>query len=90
MSTVKIQMVLVLLVRRSRHLTRNIRSFRAKGILNISGIFHKLGEQLALALPGFHAISGADVTGSFSGKGKGNAGKHKESATIMFYKGSKL
>ena len=61
--------VLELLVRRARHLTRNTRFFGAKGILNIR-IFHKLGEKLALELSGFHAISGADVTGSFSGKGK--------------------
>ena len=59
--------VLILLVR--RQLTRNARFFGAKGILN-KRMFHKLGEKRALALPGFHAISGTGITGSFSGKGK--------------------
>jgi hypothetical protein len=32
-------------------------------------IFQALGETKAAALPAFHALSGADNTGSFSGKG---------------------
>ena len=33
-------------------------------------IFQSLGAAKAAALPAFHALSGADNTGSFSGKGK--------------------
>ena len=35
-----------------------------------SPIVRTLGPVRAAALPGFHAWSGADVTGSFAGKGK--------------------
>ena len=39
-------------------------------VIEIDEIYTKLGPQRAAALPGMHAISGADVTGSFSGKTK--------------------
>ncbi len=33
-------------------------------------IYNALGPAKAAALPGFHALSGADITGKFGGKGK--------------------
>ena len=38
--------------------------------INLKKIYDKLGSIRANALPGLHAISGADVTGSFCGKAK--------------------
>lgn len=38
--------------------------------INLSAIRHVIGDVTAKALIGFHALSGADVTGSMSGKGK--------------------
>ena len=38
-------------------------------------IFDALGAKRATALPEFHALSGADVTGSFSGKRKNSLWK---------------
>jgi len=65
--------VLVLAVRRASVLAddtnivtlgRNVRR------INVAKIYEKLGSIRAAALPGLHAISGADVTGSFNGKAK--------------------
>ena len=36
----------------------------------VTKIYETLGCDRAAALPGLHAISGADVTGSFNGKAK--------------------
>ena len=38
--------------------------------INLSAIRHAIGDVTTKALIGFHALSGADVTGSMSGKGK--------------------
>ena len=38
--------------------------------IKLQPIFHALGPAKAAALPSFHALSGADNTGCFSGKGK--------------------
>jgi len=38
--------------------------------IKVTKIYEKLGCDRAAALPGLHAISGADVTGSFNGKAK--------------------
>ena len=38
--------------------------------ISLMPIFQALGATKAAALPAFHALSGADNTGSFSGKGK--------------------
>ena len=38
--------------------------------INLEPIFQALGPIKAAAIPTFHAFSGADITGSFSGKGK--------------------
>lgn len=41
-----------------------------KRIIPIKPIFDSLGEKKIAALPGFHAFTGSDITGSFYGKGK--------------------
>ena len=41
-----------------------------KRIISLGPVVHALGKELAAALPEFHAFSGADQTGQFSGKGK--------------------
>ena len=38
--------------------------------IQIKKIYDELGPAKAAALPGFHAFTGADITGSFAGKGK--------------------
>ena len=38
--------------------------------IQIKKIYDELGPAKAAALPGFHAFMGADITGSFAGKGK--------------------
>ena len=38
--------------------------------IQIKKIYDELGPARAAALPGFHAFTGADITGSFAGKGK--------------------
>ena len=38
--------------------------------IQIKKIYEELGPAKAAALPGFHALTGADITGSFAGKGK--------------------
>ena len=39
-------------------------------VINLALIVQALGETKLAALPALHAISGADITGSFAGKGK--------------------
>ena len=39
-------------------------------IIPIGVIYDSIGREACNALPGLHALSGADITGSFSGKGK--------------------
>ena len=39
-------------------------------VIPLAPIYNTLGEKKAACLPGFHALSGADVTGRFAGKGK--------------------
>jgi len=39
-------------------------------IIKLGAIYSTRGDKKAAALPSFHAISGVDVRGSFSGKGK--------------------
>ena len=46
-----------------------------KRLIPLGPIVHALGAEKAAALPGFHAFSGAHVTGRFAGKGKLNCWK---------------
>jgi len=39
-------------------------------VIKLGPILQALGQAKTAALPAFHTISGADNTGSFSGKGK--------------------
>ena len=41
-----------------------------KRVISLGPIVNALGDEKAEALPGFHAFSGADITGRFAGKGK--------------------
>ena len=41
-----------------------------KTVIPLGPVVHALGAAKVEALPGFHAFSGADVTGRFAGKGK--------------------
>ena len=66
--------VLVLLIRRYPRLCRYTNLITGVGLRQrnvcVGDIYQSLGESKATALPGLHAISGADNTGSFMGKGK--------------------
>ena len=66
--------VLVLVLRRYPLLPTESRLVVGLGsnirYLNLQKIYQELGPLKASALPGFHALSGADVTGAFFGKGK--------------------
>ena len=42
----------------------------------LADVFNILWDRVCDALPGLHALSGADITGSFCGKGKKRGGKH--------------
>lgn len=42
----------------------------SRRVINLKSIANALGPTKTAALPAFHALSGADVTGGFSGKGK--------------------
>ena len=42
-------------------------------IVKLGAVYSALSAKKAAALPSFHALSGADVTGSFAGKGKCHA-----------------
>ena len=39
-------------------------------LINLKHVAQALGSTKVAALPGLHALSGADITGSFAGKGK--------------------
>ena len=66
--------VFVLALRRYPELCRDTFFVTGRGqryrSIPLSPIVHALGPARTAALPGFHAWSGADVTGSFAGKGK--------------------
>jgi len=66
--------VLVLLLRRYPELCQDTSFVTGVGqnnrIIKLGAIYSAIGDKKAAALPSFHALSGADVTGSFSGKGK--------------------
>ena len=71
--------VLILFLRRYPDLAKNtsfvIGAGRHQRILQLGPIFHAIGPIKIAALPGVRAFSGADVTGSFAGKGKGKCWK---------------
>ena len=66
--------VLVLALRRYPDLCSNSCFVTGTGtsrrVINLKSIADALGPIKTAALPAFHALTGADVTGSFSGKGK--------------------
>ena len=66
--------VFVLALRRYPHFCEDTAFVTGVGqrrrIISLKPIFTALGRERAAALPGFHAFSGADNTGSFYGKGK--------------------
>jgi len=66
--------VLVLLLRRYPELCQDTSFVTGVGqnhrIIELGAIYSALGDKKTAALPSFHALSGADVTGSFSGNGK--------------------
>ena len=71
--------VFVLSVRRYPHLCKNTSFVTGTGHnhreIKLEKIFHALGPAKAAALPAFHALSGADNTGCFSGKEKASCWK---------------
>lgn len=48
---------------------------KKKRVIPLKPIVEELGPNKIAALPGFHALSGADNTGSFAGKGKATCWK---------------
>ncbi|CAH0384973.1 unnamed protein product [Bemisia tabaci] len=65
--------VMVLALRRIPRLTPQVGIFLGQGMkkfVDLIPIFNALGPLKASALPGLHALSGADITGSFINKGK--------------------
>lgn len=62
--------VLVLIVAHYRQLCKNTSIYMASGVLQIEPIWDALGEERAKALHVFHAFTGADNIGRFSGIGK--------------------
>lgn len=63
--------ILVLLVRRYARLPENTFFVPSSGeAISVKNIYISLGPLKSSALPGFHAISGCDTTGSLFGKGK--------------------
>jgi hypothetical protein len=66
--------VLVLALRRYPQLCQNSYFVTGAGrkhrSIPLKSIYEALGPSKAAALPGFHAFTGADITGSFAGKGK--------------------
>ena len=69
--------VLVLAVRRYPQLCTDTAFVTGRGIkervIPLEKVYNALGEKKAAALPGFHAFTGADNTGAFSGKTKKSA-----------------
>lgn len=64
--------VLVLAVANYDQLCKNTSISMVSGTLEIAPIWRALGQEKAKALPIFHAFSGADNVGRFSGLGKTN------------------
>ena len=66
--------VLVLFIRQYPELCKDTTFVTGVGqnhrSIKLGLIYEALGLQKAAALPAFHALTGADVTGNFSGKGK--------------------
>lgn len=66
--------VLVLAIRRFPSFCRDTSFVTGTGehrrVIQLEPIYKALGPNKAAALPGFHAFSGADITGRFVGKGK--------------------
>ena len=66
--------VLVLAIRRSSEMCLNTSFVTGRGTshrsMKLQPIAKALGPEKTAALPAFHAITGADNTGSLSGKGK--------------------
>jgi len=66
--------VFVLAIHRYHQLCRNTYFVTGVGnkkrVISLGPIVNALGDAKAEAFPGFHAFSGADVTGRFAGKGK--------------------
>ena len=66
--------VLVLAIKRSQELCDNTSFVTGRGSnnrsINIKPIAEVLGPSKTATLPAFHAVTGADITGRFSGKGK--------------------
>jgi hypothetical protein len=66
--------VFILFVRRFPKLPKHTLFCTGTGInrreVNVANIYQSMTPLQARALPGLHAVSGADITGSFAGKGK--------------------
>ena len=62
--------VLVLAIRRFPQLPPDTCMVTATREIHIGPIYRALGPSKSAALPGFHAFTGADITGKFAGKGK--------------------
>lgn len=65
--------VFILALRRYPQLSQDLAIFLGRGMkrfVQLNPIYRALGPLKASALPGLHSLSGADVTGSFAGKGK--------------------
>ena len=66
--------VFILAIRRYPQLCENSFFVTGKGsdkkAITLQTVYDTLGQQKCSALPGLHAFSGADITGSFAGKGK--------------------
>ena len=62
--------VLVLVVRRAKMMTPHPRFISKTRTIDVDLLYDYLGSDISATLPAFHEISGADITGSFSRKGK--------------------
>ena len=66
--------VFILSLRRYPDLCRNVNFVTGTGhrhrVVKLQTILHALGSKNISALPALHALSGANITGSFNGKGK--------------------
>ena len=55
----------------------------SRTVINLKSIADALGPTKTAALPAFHALTGADVTGSFSGEGKPLVGMSLITPTLL-------
>ena len=66
--------IFVLSIRRYPQLCSDVRCITETGqrrrMINLKDVVQALGSTKVAALPGLHALSGADITGSFAGKRK--------------------